>query len=61
MAVAPAANAGSHWSPTKCTNTYVAWYKKHIGSGPQVTPKQTKEANAYLKKLERQHHCIIAG
>jgi hypothetical protein len=59
--IAPAALAGSHWSPTKCSKTYLSWYKKHIGTSPQTTPKQSKEANAYVKKLEKQHHCVIRG
>jgi hypothetical protein len=58
---APAALAGSHWSPAKCNKTYLSWAKKHTGPGGSVSPKQAKEQTAYIRKLERQHHCIFRG
>jgi hypothetical protein len=60
-AFAPPAVAGSHWSSSKCIKTYTAWYKKHTGPNGSVSTKQAKEANAYLHKLEHQHHCHFAG
>ncbi len=61
-ALAPAALAGSHWSNAKCSKTYVAWYRHHFGSGTHsFSPKQDKELSSYLRKLHREHHCVIGG
>jgi hypothetical protein len=60
-AFAPAAVAGSHWSSSKCSKTYLSWYKKHTGANGSVSAKQAKEQAAYLHKLEHQHHCIFRG
>jgi hypothetical protein len=60
--IAPGAMAGSHWSPTRCRNTYIAWYKHNIGPLTKApTARQTRQANAYLKGLEKTHHCVIGG
>jgi hypothetical protein len=58
---APVAVAGSHWSPAKCSKTYIAWAKKHSGSNGSVSQKQAKEQAAYIRKLEHQHHCVFGG
>jgi hypothetical protein len=60
-AIAPTAIAGSHWSQSKCTKTYLSWAKKHTGSNGSVSPKQAKEQTAYIRKLEHRHHCHFAG
>ncbi len=60
-AFAPAAVAGSHWSSSKCLKTYTAWSKKHSGPNGSVSTKQAKEQTAYIRKLEREHHCVFRG
>lgn len=61
-AVVPSAIAGSHWSRQKCTKTYSAWYKQHVGPlGKVPSTKQTKEAVVYVKALEKQHRCVFGG
>ncbi len=59
--VTPAAVAGSHWSRARCAKTYDGWYKHRFGSKISLTTKQAKEVTAYIKKLEREHHCVIGG
>jgi hypothetical protein len=61
VAAVPAGAKGSHWSPAKCQHEYLKWYRKHLGKSTTVTPKQSKEIGAYIKKLEKQHHCVIGG
>ena len=61
VAAAPAGAKGSHWSPRKCSAEYTKWYRKHFHNATTLTPKQLKQANKYIVKLEKQHHCVIGG
>jgi hypothetical protein len=60
-----AATNGSHWSSTKCIKTYNSWYKRYLKrvdpkNGP-TTAKQNKQISAYIRMLEKKHHCVIGG
>jgi hypothetical protein len=61
LAAAPAGANGSHWSSQKCSAEYLKWYRKHFHHTAVLTPKQNKQANKYVVKLEKQHHCVIGG
>ncbi len=61
VAAAPAGAKSSHWSPQKCSKEYLKWYHQHFHKATTLTPKQTKQANKYIVKLEKQHHCVIGG
>ena len=61
VAAAPAGARGSHWSTQKCNAEYLKWYRKHFHHATTLTPKQTKQVTKYILKLQKQHHCVLAG
>ncbi len=57
-ALAPVAEAGEHWTKTKCYKEYETWSKKNAHK--KMSSKQrTNEAEAYFKKIDKQHGCDL--
>jgi hypothetical protein len=59
LAGASPAWAQVRWSRQRCTKAYVAWYDSHFNPSRALTPSQVSQAHAYVKALERAHHCRV--
>ena len=57
----PASASASHWSRLRCTRTYISWYDEHFNPSRALTSAQVREVTAYVRTLERAHHCSIGG
>lgn|GEM_PF-5818183 len=53
--------SGSHWSRAKCTSAYTSWYDKHFNPSQALTPSEVRQVKAYIKALEKKHHCKVGA